>query len=236
MQVPPGKVCRLHRALYGLKQAPRAWFAKFCTTISNFGFTSISHDFALFVQYTKAGIILLLLHVDDIIITGDDTLGILQLKSYLHKQFEMKDLGSLTYFLAIKVTRGDHGYYLSQVKYTSDLLSRAQLTGGKVAPTPLEYNMKPTLVDGTLLENPTLYHQLVGSLVYLTITRPDIAYVVYIISQFMADPRTYHYATVLRMLHYLKGTIFHGLYFSSNSSFQLLVHIDANWADDPMDQ
>lgn len=88
------------------------------------------------------------------IITRDDTTGILQLKSYLHKQFKIKDLGLLTYFLGIEVTHGDDGYSLFQAKYASNLLSQAQLIDTKVASTPLKYNTKVTAVDGTLLEDP----------------------------------------------------------------------------------
>ena len=93
---PPGKVCKLRRALYGLKQAPRAWFAKFSATIGDFGFSSSSHDLALFVRKSPKGIVLLLLlYVDDMIITGDDVVGITSLKQSLSQHFEMKDLGAL---------------------------------------------------------------------------------------------------------------------------------------------
>ena len=81
--------------MYGLKQAPHAWFAKFSSTIRDFGFSSSAHDSALFIRKTKRGTILLLLYVDDMIITGDDTVGISSLKQFLHRQFEMKDLGVL---------------------------------------------------------------------------------------------------------------------------------------------
>jgi hypothetical protein len=96
---PPNKVCRLRRVLYGLKQAPRAWFAKFSATVSRLGYSIRSYDSALFLHRTDRGIILLLLYVDDMIITGDDSIGILELKQFLSQHFEMKDLGNLSYFL-----------------------------------------------------------------------------------------------------------------------------------------
>jgi len=99
------KVCRLRRALYGLKQAPRAWFAKFSTTVCEFGFTPSSYDSALFLRKIAGGTILLLLYVDDMIITGDDLPGISHLKQFLSRQFEMKDLGALNYFLGWKSLR-----------------------------------------------------------------------------------------------------------------------------------
>jgi hypothetical protein len=134
---PPDKVCRLRRALYGLKQAPRAWFAKFSSTVSRLGFSISSYDSALFLRRTGKGTILLLLYVDDMIITGDDLSGIQELKAFLSQNFEMKDLGHLSYFLGLEITSSDDGFYLTQAKYTSDLLSRAGLTDHKILDTPI---------------------------------------------------------------------------------------------------
>jgi hypothetical protein len=110
---PPHKVCQLHRALYGLKQAPRAWFAKFSFVVALQGFVSSSYDSALFLRTTNAGIILLLLYVDDKIITGDDISGIRSLQPFLSQNFEMKDLGKLSYFHGLEVTSSADGYSLS---------------------------------------------------------------------------------------------------------------------------
>ncbi|GLU08142.1 hypothetical protein SLE2022_250670 [Rubroshorea leprosula] len=233
---PLNKVCRLRRALYGLKQSPRAWYAKFSATVSEFGFTSSPHDTALFIRKTARGMVLLLLYVDDMISTGDDVAGVEELKQSLSQKFEMKDLGVLSYFLGLEVTSSDDGYLLSQVKYASDLVSKAELNDGKSVSTPLEPNVKLTPMDGSPLSDPTRYRQLVGSLVYLTTTRPDIAYVVHIVSQFMAAPRSTHYAAVLRIIRYVKGTLFHGLHFSANSSPVLRAYSDADWAGDPSDR
>uniref|UniRef100_A0A2N9IW51 Integrase catalytic domain-containing protein n=1 Tax=Fagus sylvatica TaxID=28930 RepID=A0A2N9IW51_FAGSY len=245
MQVPPGfsqplgfspKVCRLRRALYGLKQAPRAWFAKFSSTISQHGFSASSYDSALFFRRSDHGITLLLLYVDDMIITGDDVQGIQDLKRFLGQHFEMKDLGHLSYFLGLEVSSSSNGYYLTQAKYTSDLISRAGITDSKIIDTPIEYNNRLNTHDREPLPDATLYRQLVGSLVYLTVTRLDISYAVHIVSQFMAAPRSLHYAAVLRILRYLKGTLFHGLHFSSQSSLTLQAYSDADWAGDPTDR
>ncbi|KAL3720355.1 hypothetical protein ACJRO7_005217 [Eucalyptus globulus] len=199
------------------------------------GFVYSPYDNALFVQRTSRGSILLLLYVDDMIITGDDYEGITKLQLYLSQQFEMKDLGRLSYFLGLEVASDSSGYYLSQAKYATDLLSRAGLTDNKTATAPIENNAKFDEKDGTPLPNPTLYRQLVGSLVYLTVTRPDIAYAVHIVSQFMTAPRTTHFAAVLRILRYIKGTLFHGLHFSADSSLELTAYSDADWAGDPLD-
>ena len=244
MKLPPGyshpsgfphRVCRLRRALYGLKQAPRAWFAKFNSTISQLGFSSSSFDIALFLRQSDHGITILLLYVDDMIITDEDMRGILDLKHFLGRQFEMKDLGPLNYFLGLEVSSSEDGYYLTQAKYTFDLISQASITDSKIVDTPIEYNYRFNSHDGKSLSDVTFYRQLVGSLIYLTVTRLDISYAVHVVSQFMAAPRSPHYAVVLKILRYLKGTIFDGLHFSSHSSLTLQAYSDADWAGDPTD-
>ena len=244
MKLPPGyshtpgfphRVFRLRRALYGLEQAPRAWFAKFSSTISQHGFSGSSFDTTLFLRQSGHGITILLLCVDDMIITGDDMQSIQDLKYFLGRQFEMKDLGPLNYFLDLEVSSSSDGHYLTQAKYTSNLISRANITNSKIVDTPIEYNRRLNSHDGKSLSDATLYRQLVGSLIYLTITRPDISYTVHVVSQFMAAPRYPHYAVVLRILRYLKGIIFDGLHFSSHSSLTLQAYSDADWAGDPTD-
>ena len=206
MQPPPGlsvdsnKVCHLRRVLYGLKQAPRAWFAKFSSTIFRLGYTASSYDFALFLRRTDKGTILLLLYVDDMIITGDDLSGIQELKDFLNQQFKIKDLGHLGYFLGLEITHSTDGLYITQAKYASDLLSRAGLTDSKTVDTLVELNAHLTLLGGKPLSNPSLYRRLVGSLVYLTVTRPNIPYAVHQVSQYLSAPRSTHYAVVLRIL------------------------------------
>ena len=116
-------MCRLSQTLYGLKQAPRAWFAKFSSTISQHGFSASSYDSTLFFRRSNHGITLLLLYVNDMIITGDDVQGIQNLKRFLGQHFKMKDLDPLGYFLGFEVSSSSDGYYLTQAKYTSDLIS-----------------------------------------------------------------------------------------------------------------
>uniref|UniRef100_A0A2N9G9D7 Integrase catalytic domain-containing protein n=1 Tax=Fagus sylvatica TaxID=28930 RepID=A0A2N9G9D7_FAGSY len=156
----------------------------------NQGFTPGSYDLALFIHHTSTGITLILIYVDDMIITGDDTAGIHDLQKFLSQHFEMKDLGTLSYFLGFEVTSSSDGYYLSQAKYASDLLSKAGLIDSKTVFTPLELNVKLNPIDGEPLSDSTLYRQLVGSLIYLTVTRPDLAYAVHL-AQSSLELRTY---------------------------------------------
>ena len=119
----PHRICRLRQALYGLKQAPRAWFAKFSSTISQDGFLGSSFDTTLFLRRSDHGSTILLLYVDDMIITCDNMQGIQDLKHVLGRQFEMKDLDPLNYFLGLEVSSSVDGYYLTHAKYTFDLIS-----------------------------------------------------------------------------------------------------------------
>ena len=123
LSIEPNKVCHLRRALYGLKQAPRTWFTKFSFTISHLGYIASYYNSALFFRRTNKGNILLLLYVDDMIITSDDLSGIQKLKDFLNQQFKMKDLGQLNYLLGLETTHSTDGLYITQAKYASELLS-----------------------------------------------------------------------------------------------------------------
>ena len=112
----------------------------------------------------------------------------------------MKDLGTLSYFLGLEITSSSDEYYLSQVKYASDLLSKVGITNNKIVSTPLEYNAKLTPLDGKLISNATRYRQLVGRLIYLTITCLDISHAVSMVSKFMDAHHSVHYVVVLRIL------------------------------------
>uniref|UniRef100_A0ACD5VHT9 Uncharacterized protein n=1 Tax=Avena sativa TaxID=4498 RepID=A0ACD5VHT9_AVESA len=133
MQPPPGysvfegMVCRLRRSLYGLKQAPRAWFERFASVVTAASFSPSAHDPALFVHTSPRGRTLLLLYIDDMIITGDDSEYIAFVKARLRDQFLMTDLGPLRYIFGIEVSFTSDGFYISQKKYIQDLLARAAL-------------------------------------------------------------------------------------------------------------
>mgnify|MGYP005979871687 CR=1 FL=1 len=234
--VPEGMVCRLRRSLYGLKQAPRAWFERFASVVTAAGFSPSAHDPALFVHTSPRGRTLLLLYVDDMIITGDDPEYIAFVKARLRDQFLMTDLGPLRYFLGIEVSSTSDGFYISQEKYIQDLLARAALGDERTVETPMELNVKLQPTDGDPLSDPTRYRHLVGSLVYLAVTRPDISYPVHILSQFVSAPTTVHYSHLLRVLRYLRGTITRRLFFPRSSSLQLQCYSDATWASDPSDR
>ena len=147
----------------------------------------------------------------------------------------MKDLGHLSYFLGLEITHSTDGLYITQAKYASELLSRAGLTDSKTVDTPIELNAHLTPIGGKPLSNPSLYRHLVGNLVYLTVTHTNISYAVHQVSQYLSTPRPTHYAAVLHILRYLKGILFHGLFYSAQSPLILRAFSDADWAGDPTD-
>jgi hypothetical protein len=143
--------------------------------------------------------------VNDMIITGDDPEYIIFVKAHLTNQFLISDLGPLRYFLGIEISSTSEGFSLFQEKYIYDLLDRAFLTDHRTAETPMELNVYLTPPDGEPLENPTRYHHIVWSLIYLGVTRPDISYSIHILSQFISAPQI-HYNHLLHVLHYIYGT------------------------------
>ena len=180
--------------------------------------------------------VFLLVYVDDIIITGNDSGLISKLQNMSHSTFQMKDLGHLTYFLGLEVHEvhsRDHGLFLNQHKYIQNLIKLVGLKDATVVDTPMEVNVKYRKDEGDLFPDPFLYRQLVGSLIYLTITRPDISYVVHIVSKFMHSPRHLHLAALRRISWYLIGSPTRGLLFPTKSALHLTAYSDADWAGCP---
>ena len=145
--------------------------------------------------------------VDDLIITGNASHLIEAFKIQLAQTFEMKDLGEIHYCLGMEIWREGSKTMITQNKYTRDIMERFNMSESKSVSTLLEQNVKLSSVDETKEENGILYRQLVGSLNYLTTTRPDIAYSVSILSQFMAKPLEIHSIATKKFLRYLKGTV-----------------------------
>ncbi|KAJ9173839.1 hypothetical protein P3X46_016935, partial [Hevea brasiliensis] len=146
----------------------------------------------VFYRQSEAGLILLVVYVDDIVITGSDSAGISSLKTFLQTQFQTKDLGLLKYFLGIEVMRSKKGIFLSQRKYVLDLLTETGKLGAKPCSAPMTPTLQLLAGDSEEFEDPERYRRLVGKLNYLTVTRPDIAYAVSVVSQFMSSPTVNH--------------------------------------------
>lgn len=243
MEQPPGfidkdhphHVCRLRKAVYGLKQAPRAWYVELTTFLLRLGFKNSLADTSLFVLQRGSEVVYLLVYVDDILVTGNSKTGISLVLKQLAERFSMKDPEDLNYFLGIEAHRTAKGLHLSQRKYIHDLLHRHGMTDVKPVSTPMASTPKLTLSTGHSLAEPKTYRRLVGSLQYLAFTRPDVAYAVNRLSQYMHQPTDAHWQAAKRVLRYLAGTIDHGIFFSASNPLTLHAFSDADWAGDSDD-
>ncbi|KAM1277315.1 hypothetical protein ACFX13_030432 [Malus domestica] len=231
----PTHVCKLRRSLYGLKQAPRAWFQCFSNHLEHLGFVASQADSSLFVYCHGLIRIYLLIYVDDILITGNNIQCINTLIKDMGSVFSMKDLGPLHYFLGMEVHRSSNGIHLSQSKYISDLLHRTNMVACKPVSTPAVSGKRLSLYDGEPLQDITKFRSVVGALQYLTFTRPDIAFSVNQVCQFMHQPTTTHWIAVKRILRYLKSTPDHGLVYKLGP-LTLTAFADSDYAGDPDDR
>lgn len=228
----PNHVCRLKKAIYGLKQAPRAWYGKIAQYLLFCGFHVSNSDPSMFVKKYDGMHVIVLLYVDDMIVTGDNTEEISKLRDELAIRFEMKNLGELSHFLGLEVEKGSDGIFVSQKHYASKLVERFGLKESKSCSTPMDSNMRLRKGDGKALEDPRLYRTLIGSLLYLTITRPDIAYSVGVVSRFMQVPRKPHLDAAKRILKFVNSSLDLGLLYKKGVRCELFGFTDADWAGD----
>jgi hypothetical protein len=244
MDLPPGYtastetkvVCKLQQALYGLKQSPRAWFWRFSMAMLKYGFKQSNSDHTLFIKHRLSKVIVLIVYVDDMIITGDDEEEISRLQKELATEFEMKNLGGLKYFLGIEVARSNQGIFLSQRKYVLDVLTEVGMLECKPTDTPIVQNHRLGEYPNQTPTDKGRYQRLVEKLIYLSHTRLDIAYAVRVVSQFMHNPSEDHMEAVIQILRYLKASPRKGLMFSKNSHLKINGYTDADWAGNILDR
>uniref|UniRef100_A0A2N9GZ53 Reverse transcriptase Ty1/copia-type domain-containing protein n=1 Tax=Fagus sylvatica TaxID=28930 RepID=A0A2N9GZ53_FAGSY len=226
----PHHVCKLQKALYGLKQAPRAWFSRLSTRLIALGFHGSRSDSSLFIFKDSDVTMYVLIYVDDIIITCSKPSEIDALLHSLNADFAVKDLGNLNFFLGVEVIPNSHGAMLSQQRYILDLLTRTKMIDAKPVTTPMASSTSLTAFDGEPFPDHTLFRSTVGALQYLSLTRPDIAFCVNKLSQFMHKPTLLHWQSVKRLLRYLKLTIQYGIQIYRNSNSSIHAFSDADWA------
>lgn len=245
MDIPPGfasptnkgVVCKLKKALYGLEQSPRAWFGRFTKVMLTLGYKQSQGDHTLFIKHSAlGGVCVLLVYVDDIIVTGDDLEEIGGLKQQIVKEFEITDLGKLKYFLGIEVAHSRNGIFISQHKYVLDLLNETGILGCKPAETPVEQHHKLGECPEDVAVDKGSYLRLVGRLIYLSHTMPDIAYTVSVVSQFMHNPKETHQRAVNRILQYLKGSHGKGVIFRKGENLVLESYTDADYTGSQIDR
>ncbi|XP_043816780.1 uncharacterized protein LOC110624931 isoform X1 [Manihot esculenta] len=239
MEQPPGfvaqgeygKVCHLKKFLYSLRQSPCAWFDKF-SEVQKFGLRKGQCDHLVFYRNSDISIILLVVYVDDIVITGNDSTGISSLKNYLHASFHTKDLGQLKYFLGVEILRSKRGILLSHRNYVLDLLAETGKIGAKPCSTSMIPNICLTKDDGDPYDNLERYRSLVGKLNYLMVmTRLDIAFAVSVVRQFIPALTVKHWAALEQILCYRKGTPRLGILYKDYGHAALECFSDVDWVE-----
>ncbi|GJR55637.1 putative ribonuclease H-like domain-containing protein [Tanacetum coccineum] len=204
----PDRVYKVEKALYGLHQAPRAWYETFSTYLLDNGFQRGQIDKTLFIKRVKSDILLV----------------------------QMSSMGELTFFLGLQVTQKDDGIFISQDKYVDEILKKFGFSTMKTASTPIETS-KPLMKDENAEDvDVHLYRSMIGSLMYLTSSRPDIMFVVCACARFQVTPKVSHLHAVKRIFRYLKGQPKLGLWYPKDSPFDLEAYIDSDYASASLDR
>jgi hypothetical protein len=227
--------CRLNKSLYRLKQAPRAWYGCIDSFLTSLGFTKSKEDSNIYFKIMNNESVILLLYVDDLFLTGEEKL-ITKCKKRLSLEFEMKDLGLMHYFLGVEVWQSPERIFLNRGKYTVKILKRFDMLECKPMNTPMEAKLNMLVDTSSELIDATLYRQIIGSLMYLTNTRPDICFAVNTLSQFLVEPRCVHLVAAKHVMRYFKGTIDYGLSYDGDHNFTLSGYTNANWAGSVFDR
>ncbi|KAK2452968.1 putative mitochondrial protein [Trifolium repens] len=228
-------VYKLKKALYGLKQAPRAWYSKIETYFASETFMKCPHEHTLFVKYgDKSGVLIVSLYVDDLIYTGNDQGLIENFKSSMKRKFAMTDLGKMRYFLGMEVNQSSEGIYMHQCKYATEILSRFGMENCNKVCSPIVPGCRLSKNENGKATDASEYKQMMGCLMYLLASRPDLAFSVCLVARYMDRPTEIHVAAVKRIMRYLKGTLSYGMLYKAddNKNLCLIGWSDSDYAGD----
>ncbi|GKB84613.1 putative ribonuclease H-like domain-containing protein [Tanacetum coccineum] len=232
----PQKVYKVVKALYGLHQAPRAWYATLSTFLLKNGYRRGTIDKTLFIKKDKHDIILVQVYVDDIIFGSTKKSWCDEFEALMKSRFQMSSMGELTFFLGLQVKQKADGIFISQDKYVAEILKKFDFVNVKTASTPIE-TQKPLVKDEEASDvDVHHYRSMIGSLMYLTASRPDIMFAVCACSRFQVTPKTSHLSAVKRIFRYLKGKPKLGLWYPRVSSFDLEAYSDSDYAGANLDR
>lgn len=231
------KVYRLKNALYGLRQAPRACYNRIGPYFLKEGFEKCPYEHTLFLKSgAKTDMLIISLYVDDLIFAGNNEAMFSDFKESMKKEFDMTDLGRMSYFLGVEVVQNSSGIFVSQSKYTKEILERFGMDNSKPVDNPVVPGYKLSKKGDGVEVDANTYKQMVGSLMYLTATRSDLMYAVCLISRYMEKPTDVHLQAAKRILRYLKGTADLGIFYRKNGSDELIAYADSDYASDVDDR
>lgn len=229
MEGEESKVYRLKKVLYGLQQAPRAWNARIDGYLHQNGFTKCPYEHVVYMKKNHRGEFLIIcLYVDHLLYTGNSSEMFKEFKQSMFREFDMTDNGLMSYFLGIEVKQQHDGIFVSQKKSMKEILEKFKMESCNSVNTPVETSIKLSKEGDDRVIEPTLYKSLVGSLRYLTITRPDIVYGVGLVSRYMEKPMQTHWLAANRILRYLKGTLNLGLFYAYGDEAKLFGYSDSD--------
>ncbi|WVZ94146.1 LOW QUALITY PROTEIN: hypothetical protein U9M48_040077 [Paspalum notatum var. saurae] len=224
------RVYKLRKALYGLKQAPRAWYARLKSFLLKSGFVMGSVDKTLFLLSRGGDTLIVQIYVDDIIFGGSSHALVSSFAERMSRKFEMSLMGELQFFLGLQIKQGPEGTFVHQAKYTRDILKRFEMGDSKPMTTPMSTNTALDADEDGEAVDQKEFRGMIGSLLYLTATKPDIQFAVCLCAHYQASPRISHRQAVKRIFRYLKFTPELGLWYSSGSSLFLRGFSDADHA------
>ncbi|GJX71992.1 putative ribonuclease H-like domain-containing protein [Tanacetum coccineum] len=232
----PDKVYKVVKALYGLHQAPRAWYDTLATYLLSNGFQRGKIDQTLFIKSHQGHILLVQIYVDDIIFGSTKKELCEEFEKLMKDKFQMSSMGELTFFLGLQVQQKKKGIFISQDKYVHEILKKFNYTDVKSASTPTDLE-RPLVKDADADDvDEHLYRSMIGSLMYLTASRPDIMFAVCACARFQVSPKTSHLLAVKRIFRYLKGKPSLGLWYSKDSPLELVAYTDSDYAGATLDR
>jgi hypothetical protein len=223
-------VYKLSKALYGLKQAPRAWYAKLKTFLLEHGYVIGSVDKTIFTLNHGTDFLLVQIYVDDIIFGVSSHSLVSSFQEMMENEFQMSMMEELTFFLGIQVKQTKHGTFVHQVKYTKDLMKKFNMAELKPVSTPMSTGMLLGPDEDGEAVDQREYKSMIGSLLYVTVTRPYIQFVVCLCARFQVSPRSLHWTVVQQIFRYLKHTLEFVIWYSASSSLDLVGFSDADFA------
>ncbi|GJZ72492.1 putative ribonuclease H-like domain-containing protein [Tanacetum coccineum] len=232
----PDKVYKVVKALYGLHQAPRAWYDTLATYLLSNGFQRGQIDQTLFIKRQKGHILLVQIYVDDIIFGSTKQELCDEFEKLMKDKFQMSSMGELTFFLGLQIKQKKNGIFINQDKYVHEILRKFNYSDVKTASTPTDLE-KPLVKDGDAAEvDEHLYRSMIGSLMYLTASRPDIMFAVCACARFQVSPKTSHLLAVKRIFRYLKGKPTLGLWYPKDSPLELVAYTNSDYAGATLDR
>ncbi|GKB44681.1 retrovirus-related pol polyprotein from transposon TNT 1-94, partial [Tanacetum coccineum] len=225
----PNHVFRLKKALYGLKQALRAWYDKLFSFLIEHHFTKGIVDPTFFTRRHGDDILLVEIYVDDIIFGSTNLMFSNRFAKLMKDNFEMSRIGEMKFFLGLQAHQSPRGIFICQSQYTMDLLKKHGMEKCDTISTPMATTKIDADLQGTQVDQ-TKYRSMIGGLMYLTASRPDIAFVTFVCARYQARPTEKHLKEVKRIFRYLRQTINMGLWYSKDSGFELIAYSDADHA------